>query len=675
MPRLASLLHASQKQTTGQLPKVTRNVPPTKAAGHGDSHSSSELDLSRSWLGVNELFYEDDLSFHGPSANRRIRLLVIEPSDHLSPVSCRFLNSHLQDHPEYDALSYCWGSQSQTQWCSVTIDNRQDFRVTKHLLQALRRLRTKDNIRIIWIDAICINQSNLTERNHQVQVMREIYSQARGVIIWLGEVDQTQPSCERHPSAFDREQGVCVEPGISAVEHRDFGRVLHEKLVADSETSRLQSRLGEAWWKSIWALQEFAASRSLPTVYLGPHAFRWQFFEGVLWGEDDHPFSGLRNERQSSLYGLLCTTYNSFYSTDPRDKAYALLGLIVQQEDNCITPDYAKSISEVYEDTMYHVLRAERTLDILFDKKTHRGSGHLPSWIPDLSQLKLRNETVSLDLFQASRQSQPEATLELETLDEQFQKQCACLTRRVLRLKGLYFDTVKHRVTRIGCTKYQRILQTPKVDWEAILDILLSPMTCDPPPLTDPRSRLDRPTSVAYLLLKYLWEGSMSIIATLDDEYRFIAKHLRSRLESPNRMAPRGIYRAITTLEKYTTSLGIKLTRALIVELQIAARAESDLLHKVSWGNYPGRSANVPVAMRDRTFFSTKYGFAGLGPADLQDGDHIVTFFGASRPFVLRNHGTHHILVGDAVVPGIMSGQMMVLFEDGSIQSEDFGLK
>lgn len=68
----------------------------------------------------------------------------------------------------------------------------QGFYVTEHFLHALRRLRYKHRIRLVWVDAICIKQSNLLERNNQVRVMKQMYSQARVVVIWLGEL--TRPS-------------------------------------------------------------------------------------------------------------------------------------------------------------------------------------------------------------------------------------------------------------------------------------------------------------------------------------------------------------------------------------------------------------------------------------------------------------------------------------------------
>ena len=86
----------------------------------------------------------------------------------------------------YEALSYAWGDKSVTR--SITV-NDMDFQVTLNLYQALQYLRLPDQSRVLWIDAICINQDDNVERCHQVQAMGDIYMNAVKVIVWLGESD------------------------------------------------------------------------------------------------------------------------------------------------------------------------------------------------------------------------------------------------------------------------------------------------------------------------------------------------------------------------------------------------------------------------------------------------------------------------------------------------------
>lgn len=68
-----------------------------------------------------------------------------------------------------------------------SVEQANQLSVTTNSVPALRRLRCIDSPRMIWTDQICINQANTQERNHQIQLMTRIYTQAEGVAIYLGE--------------------------------------------------------------------------------------------------------------------------------------------------------------------------------------------------------------------------------------------------------------------------------------------------------------------------------------------------------------------------------------------------------------------------------------------------------------------------------------------------------
>ena len=89
--------------------------------------------------------------------------------------------------PEFVALSYCWGSNETP--ATISCDGK-ELEVTPNCDAALRRMRMKGRracVTPIWVDAICIDQSNVEERNQQVTMMGDIYSTAREVRVWLGE--------------------------------------------------------------------------------------------------------------------------------------------------------------------------------------------------------------------------------------------------------------------------------------------------------------------------------------------------------------------------------------------------------------------------------------------------------------------------------------------------------
>jgi hypothetical protein len=94
-----------------------------------------------------------------------IRLLHLQPGATNEPLICQLLNSTLFDKPQYEALSYMWGrkeSPLQIELSGSIVE------VRNNLWQALNHLRHAQTTRILWIDALCINQDDANERNHQV---------------------------------------------------------------------------------------------------------------------------------------------------------------------------------------------------------------------------------------------------------------------------------------------------------------------------------------------------------------------------------------------------------------------------------------------------------------------------------------------------------------------------
>src|ERR1700753_2439836 len=123
---------------------------------------------------------------HGP---RNTRLLWLEPAKSFSsPLRWKLNEGSLDDIFHYEALSY---SCEKENGCSSILIFNTPSEITKNCQAALRRLRYDDKPRVLWVNAICINQdkSALYERSQQVLLMREIYSRAAEVLVWLGEGD------------------------------------------------------------------------------------------------------------------------------------------------------------------------------------------------------------------------------------------------------------------------------------------------------------------------------------------------------------------------------------------------------------------------------------------------------------------------------------------------------
>jgi hypothetical protein len=121
--------------------------------------------------------------------NDNIRLLSLLPGENNEDIHCSlslsFLSEELQQRScEYEVLSYTWGSSERNH--RVLIDDL-DFPVTANLFAALRGFRLCSQVRTLWVDAICINQDDISERHNQAQKMPHIFSAAKKVLFWPGE--------------------------------------------------------------------------------------------------------------------------------------------------------------------------------------------------------------------------------------------------------------------------------------------------------------------------------------------------------------------------------------------------------------------------------------------------------------------------------------------------------
>ena len=119
------------------------------------------------------------------ATKRQIRLAKLAPSAEFNrPASCTLETVSLDENPEYEAISYAWGDPNVTTF--MTLQGAQ-WPITINLDLALRYLRDDHVEKIFWVDAICINQLDTNERSSQVLLMRDNFSKASAVRVWLGE--------------------------------------------------------------------------------------------------------------------------------------------------------------------------------------------------------------------------------------------------------------------------------------------------------------------------------------------------------------------------------------------------------------------------------------------------------------------------------------------------------
>lgn len=317
-------------------------------------------------------FVYEPLDIRQPS----FRLICLVRGD-WQPIQCVLFHATIYDSEdaiEYEALSYTWGSIERTKPVEV---NGQTLHITVSLAQALRNLRYVDQDRVLWIDAICIDQSNAAERGHQVQQMASIYENARQVILWLGEASHNtdramvmvqdleqqalQYPCNQWHPADERWIRLLENPLLLLRPYDQQGYKTYEQ-----ERAGLEELLNRSWFRRIWILQEVAKARSAQVV-CGAKSVSARIFavaprlrslvpgplqQAVL---DIMPGPSRRFSWWSMQRDLetLLLKFRESEATDERDKVYALLGI---SSNACATvrllPDYTKSVDEVMHATM-----------------------------------------------------------------------------------------------------------------------------------------------------------------------------------------------------------------------------------------------------------------------------------------------------------------------------------
>ncbi|CAH0054825.1 unnamed protein product [Clonostachys solani] len=128
-------------------------------------------------------------------AGRQTRLLTLSKGELGDPLHIQLKVRPFKAGLEYEALSYTWANDTGKRGATHIVYYGVSWdviKVTENCANALRRLRYRSRPRTLWVDAICINQEDVAERSHQVDMMAEIYACAKQVVIYLGEQEPTE---------------------------------------------------------------------------------------------------------------------------------------------------------------------------------------------------------------------------------------------------------------------------------------------------------------------------------------------------------------------------------------------------------------------------------------------------------------------------------------------------
>ncbi|QDS72198.1 hypothetical protein FKW77_005148 [Venturia effusa] len=339
-------------------------------------------------------------SFYRPlEQDLSIRVLLLEAGKPKEQIRCSLLYTTLDASPEFEAISYAWGDATLRE--DIVLDGRV-FSITKSLHEALWQFRNSDGVaRLLWADAICINQDDMKERSQQIQIMSKIYSSARHTLIWLGPVrpNTEQPEPLRINSdelAFrvlnlndvvDTEwiQRDHIDPAIPAFEDNDVRKAL----------KNLESR---EWFQRMWVIQELAVSKS-PFLCCGPLRAPWSSLDHcyAVFGYVGLPGRALdvmrdRYQGDEFTFSDVIPVCFTFHATDPKDKVLGVVSMVTGglgrlSVDSTMTVEsmYISAVWSCFSDCRAGDGDAFLTLARVSERKNTKFSRSLPSWTPDLS--------------------------------------------------------------------------------------------------------------------------------------------------------------------------------------------------------------------------------------------------------------------------------------------------
>ncbi|KAL8687043.1 MAG: hypothetical protein Q9218_006675 [Villophora microphyllina] len=329
-------------------------------------------------------------------ATSQIRTLTLAPaSDKRSDIHCRLETASFGygtgNQAVYEALSYTWGDPTQKR--VIYVDGR-PLLVTRNLDIALRYLRKPFEPRVLWVDAVCIDQCNLQEKAQQVMMMKDIYREASCVLVWLGESDN---DIRKAMDQLKRlEAPGYIEPSLVNSFYEPF-------------EAGLNKIFRKSWWSSLWVIQEVILAEHPPLVGCGRKWLSWKAFQKAMMNlalakTDRDNF--LENLSAILNFGIMPTPYSTHDetqrawwrrlenvlnatcdrdATEPHDKIFALLGLIDGSISDSLIPDYGQPCSIIYQIAMVYVLEAASNLDFLV-KAMKQKRFDVPSWCIDFSK-------------------------------------------------------------------------------------------------------------------------------------------------------------------------------------------------------------------------------------------------------------------------------------------------
>lgn len=627
-------------------------------------------------------------------SKNEIRLLELQPTNQsdsdqsASVIRCRITHVSQDDAPTYSALSYVWGDPDNTvDVCVAQVridlheapsleslslqDSGKDetVKVTRNLESALRHL--SDAIAVpayLWVDALCIDQSNNAEKTLQVSRMTLIFQQAAEVLVWLGpEADDSDEVVDiladigQEAEALNCPDGVYhalrrsrdvppeaedAEDGAKSPEDTAFNRFV-ERLSGKIPTKRTfppaatDAFIARPWWTRIWVIQEVCVASNLVFVcgmkrLSGKHCFLalealagyWQKIEkSMLRG----PHLSTAYERELvKLYTsplVIWRRLRAYKWPDPESKP-ALFNLL---QWCTAQPGMARMHATDPRDRIFsllgiarepHGIRPDYNLSCeevyVYTSKALLESDHFAIWYlgqPHRNMLELPSWVVDWSAEfgrSSSRLARMFTACGDTTPSIRFKLSASGLPVTVL-VEGILVD----RITRVGPTwKECRTKVANRQRHSQAISRLWIQMFKQIASFTQTPRKEDGLDEAIFRCSKYDYDDEGAMFGLTPDDL-FVSGY--------------------TELMKIKSGFHRDTSKAIISYAYVVKRNSET-----------------------RRCFVSESGYLGVGQESVEEGDQIVIFFGARIPFVIRERSDgKHSIIGGAYVDGIMNGELL----------------
>ncbi|KAF5604408.1 heterokaryon incompatibility het-6 [Fusarium pseudoanthophilum] len=600
----------------------------------------------------------------------QIRLLRIFPGTQNAVVSSHMCVVNLDDNPTYKCLSYTWGEPggngTDEIWSkpsqTILIDGF-EMPIRQNLYNALIALGQSGILGPIWIDALCINQSDIEERNSQVSQMANIYKSSEEVIVWLGherEYTRMAVACfQRLPitrrELLSDEHVVLRDKSFTSCNFTDSELIAMTRFFTD-----------HAWFGRTWTLQEMWLAREMTFMCGTIYASVDVILAGSSIAHDSYSSRSVTEDIQRTpgitwlmnfTYDLIAKLRKEVDGTTPSPLGFEVDYHHTTTADGYMEPvvaNYSKSVQEVFSIAAAHCLlntTSWRGLSYIGDRSRYH-IPNLPSWVPDYTQaipwrlLQRRSE----DTFKTATHQQVCIEYDINS-------------PYTIYSPYSYFDTITAVTTAYwedieGHSQMIEILNLALNPFpvktfrkDNILSVVARTLTADQAGIYDYDS-YDFVGQFGELAYGMLW----SSISKNPDMANHLLKHPEANLSralfligiEDHRDLLSGLlhpYRHI-----YETEEQIELEPNLRESQVLSLKARTSLI-QLDWGS----------ASHKRSLFRTKKGHIGLAPQTIQIGDEVGILQGAEVPHIFRRVSgseTSLSLVGDAYVYGIMYGEL-----------------